>query len=165
MSQLDIFPVIKELDKRNFELYREFDQDADLKKELKQALSYLLPMWMVGATREEAHEELIENFNDFANKGWFNFHAHPELQAKLLAATGTGKPVKHKFYKGKTKTKNTALFEFVCQIHPDLDEDSFRVWVRTTDSDWFSEILQMAGKQPDEVKELQKQYDSFRGTL
>lgn len=161
-DKLDIFAVLGYFDEGNMEVHQALREDPGMLKELEKALPWVLPQWMTGATQDAAHAELVDNFNLMCNEGWFDLYGHTELQAKLLAACGTGRKVRHKFFK-PTKAKNLQkMTEFLGHKYQDIREEEVELWCHLNDATSVTDLAASLGFQPKEVTELTKAYESLR---
>jgi len=160
-AKLDIFAVLSYLDENNLGVYEALREDSEMLKELERNVSWMLPQWMTGATNDSVHAELIDNFNEFCNDGWFNLYGHPELQAKLLACCGVGK-TRHKYYKPQNSPNLSKIMKLLESKYVDVREGEAAMWVRHATSDDLVHLAQSLGYQEKEVKELTKSFDALR---
>ena len=161
MAKLDIFAVLSYLDENNLGVYEALREDSEMLKEFERNVSWMLPQWMTGATSDSVHAELIDNFNEICNDGWFELYGHPELQAKLLACCGVGR-TRHKYYKPKTSPNLSKMTELLKGKYVDIREGEVLMWVRhATETDMVS-LAESLGYQKQEVKDLKKSFDALR---
>jgi hypothetical protein len=161
-SKLDIFAVLTYLDENNLGVYEALRDDPEMLTELERNVTWMLPQWMTGATNDTAHETLIESFNIICNDGWFSLYGHPELQAKLLACCGTGKRVRHKYYKPSKSTNLGRMMELLEGKYQDIREEEVAMWVRRSTKAGMVRLAESLGYQDKEVKELTKAFDTLR---
>ena len=161
-NKLDVFAVLEFLDLNSFNVREAFEDDPDMLKQLDKEAGWMLPQWMSGAMNDAAHEELLYAFNTYCNPGWFKLYKHPTLQLKLLAAIGTGKKVKHKFYKPQTAV-GSKIENLLLMVYPDIHVSEVDLWCRrNTESDLY-ELMNNLGLQHDETDVLVKEFRSRRG--
>ena len=161
-SKLDIFAVLSYLDERNLGVFDALREDPDMLKELERSVTWMLPQWMTGAVSDAAHRELVDNFNAICNDGWFDLYGHPELQAKLLACCGTGRSVRHKYYKPAKARNRRKMMELLSHKYVDVREEEVEMWVRGTTRAAMARFAESLGYQKAEVKDLTKAFDALR---
>ena len=161
-SKLDIFAVLSYLDENNLEVYAALREDPDMLKELERTVTWMLPQWMTGAVRDADHAALVESFNAICNEGWFDLYGYPELQTKLLACCGTGRPVRHKYFKPPKARNRRLMMELLSHKYHDIREEEVELWVRRSDKAGMRRLAESLGYQKDKVKELTKAFDALR---
>lgn len=159
MSQkLDLFAVLGLLDKNELAVYPTLRGDADMLKEFEQMVGWLLPQWMTGANSEDDLIYLTLAFNEICNTRWFELSRHPELQAKLLAACGTGRATRHKFFKAKKNKVLTQISNLLSVKYPDIRDDEVLIWCQLNDQKDVKDLAEACGYQKDEVKKVLESY-------
>ena len=161
-SELDLFAVLRFLDQNNMDLYSEIQQDPTMLVEFNKMVGWLLPRWMSGSTVNSEHRLLIKNFNEFANVGWFAFSKHPELQAKLLACCGTGRPTKHKFTRSEKGAELHEIRDLLETKYDDISDEEIQMWCRLNDERNMVDFAGRCGYQQDAIKKLKKVYVKAR---
>lgn len=157
-DKVDLFFVIKELDKNNLGIYESLADDEDMNKEFDRLLSWLLPQWMSASTDESVEKFLISRFNLFCNRYWFELRSHPELQAKLLGCCGPGKPVRHRFVKRHKPSSVPNLTEFLETEYVDIREQQVLTWCRQNTPKQVKEFAKQHGYQKKEIDILLKEH-------
>jgi hypothetical protein len=130
--------------------------------ELERNISWMLPQWMTGANNDAAHANLVDSFNVICNDGWFELYGHPELQAKLLACCGTGRKVRHKYYKPSKTIHLGKMMKLLEGKYEDIREEEAEMWVHRSTKDSMIRFAESLGYQKKEVKELTKTFDALR---
>jgi len=161
-NKLDIFSVLTYLDNNNLGVYNSLRDEPEMLTELQKAVTWMLPQWMTGATNESAHIELVAAFNAICNDNWFNLYGHPELQTKLLACCGTGRRVRHKYYKPAKTTNLSQITKLLEHKYEDICEEEVKLWVRKSTTDDMVQFAESCGYQNKEVKEFTKAFDELR---
>ena len=161
-NKLDLFSVLAHLDQNNLGVYDSLRAEPDMLKELERNVSWMLPQWVTGATNDEAHTDLIDSFNVICNDGWFDLYGHPELQTKLLACCGTGRKVRHKYYKPSKALHLGKMMELLEGKYEDIREEEAEMWVRRSTKAGMISFAESLGYQEKEVKELTKTFDALR---
>ena len=129
-SKLDIFAVLTYLDEGNLGVYEALRDDPEMLKELERNVTWMLPQWMTGATDDGVHARLLKDFNAVCNGSWFELYGHPELQTKLLACCGTGRKVRHKYFKPAKARNRRLMMELLSHKYVDIREEEVEMWVR-----------------------------------
>lgn len=163
--KFDLFVVLPELDLNNTRVYEELEGNPELQAEYAKALGWILPLWMVGASRKEDAERLLLRFNENCNRVWYPLKDHPKLRSKLLAGVGLGRQVNHKFVKAATASQENDIVRLVRVLYPDSTRKEVELWIRMNDGESFKELVEGMGYQPAEVKELLKTYMKMRKAL
>ena len=161
-TKLDLFAVLGYLDANNMGVWSALSEDEEMQKELRRNVNWMLPQWMTGAQNDREHAELVDNFNELCNPGWFELYEHPELQTKLLACCGLGRRTRHKFFK-PTKARNLSrMGELLGHKYMDIREEEIELWCRKNTKAGMKRLAEACGYQPAEVKELVKAFDALR---
>jgi hypothetical protein len=162
MAKLDLFSVLSYLDENNLGVHEALREDPEMLAELERNISWMLPQWMTGATNDAAHANLVDSFNVICNDGWFELYGHPELQAKLLACCGTGRKVRHKYYKPSKTIHLGKMMKLLEGKYEDIREEEAEMWVHRSTKDSMIRFAESLGYQEKEVKELTKTFDALR---
>ena len=150
---LDLFAVLRMLDRGDMDVYESLSNDPDTLKELERQAGWMLPLWMTGCYQDASHRRLIQRFDDRANCVWSATYGHPILQLRLLAACGVGS-VRHKFYKNTAPKHGKAILDLLIQITPDIRPDEVDMWIRNNNEERVQELAQACGYQPKELKAI-----------
>lgn len=161
--KFDLFVVLDFLDQNSFEVYEELSKDEVLLAEYEKALGWILPLWMIGANRDDDHAALIGNFNRNCNNVWLDLKNHPRLRSKLLAGCGLGKRTNHKFFKAAAPKYDNEVYRILRQMYPDMTSEEGELWIRKNMPKEFKELVEMMGVQ--DPKEVLKTYGKMRKTL
>lgn len=151
---LDLFSVLRMLDKRDMDIYESLRTNPTVLKELETSAGWMLPQWMISAANERDHKELILKFSKKMNTIWLSTSGHPILQLRLLAACGLGKPVRHKFYKRPKSSESSEVMKLLMQIAPDINPDEIDMWVRHNNEEDVIELAGRCGYQEKQMKPL-----------
>jgi len=161
-NKLDLFATLSHLDQNDLGVYNSLRSEPEMLKELERNVSWMLPQWMTGGTNDAAHADLIDSFNEICNDGWFDLYGHPELQTKLLACCGTGRKVRHKYYKPSKTLQLGKMMKLLEGKYEDIREEEVEMWVRRTTKVGMISFAESLGYQEKEVKELTKTFDALR---
>ncbi len=151
---LDLFGVLRMLDKQNMNIHDSLRDNPDALKELEKNAGWMLPMWMTASQSEGEHKQLIRNFEQKANGVWESTYGNPILQLRLLAACGTGRTSRHKFYKKDNTKYGELVLNLLREITPDIRQDEVEMWVRNNDEHSTEELARLCGYQEKEIKAL-----------
>lgn len=157
-EKVNLFFVIKELDKNNLRIYDSLETDEDVIKELDRLLAWILPQWMSASTNDQAEKFLTQRFSMFCNKTWFELKTHPKLQAKLLACCGPGGSIKHRFVKKHRYSSVPSLTELLELTYGDIREDEVFLWCRKNTPQQLRDFAKQHGYQKNEIDILLKEH-------
>ena len=163
--KFDIFVVLQELDQNNYRVYEELEGNPELLAEYCKALGWILPLWMIGASREDDHARLLMAFNEDCNRFWYKLKDHPKLQSKLLAGVGLGRRTNHKFFKASAPNYQNEVVRFIQELYPDARRKEIELWIRLNEPAQFKELAEEMGWQIADLKELLKTYTKMRKAL
>lgn len=158
MAKLNLTVLLKHFDLKNMSVYEAYKSNDAERKELEQMLQYILPLWVSGVATAREQIEILFNFNEHINEGWWELGKHPELQAKLLASIGLGKQVKHDFQYRHKKNNTNKLNEFLRLRYPDVRIDEIRLWCLTNSEKVLSSLLDDYGIQNSEQTIILSEY-------
>ena len=100
-----------------------------------------------------------ENLND---KMWSFASDHPELFFKIAALTGTGRKGYHIWIAGPKRYKFPEEISNVLELlYPTANNDEIHLLLKLHTKKEFAELLEQAGTQVNEVKEVMKVYDKY----
>ena len=159
--KLELTETLRSLDQGDMTLYDRLKPDQ--RKELEKNISWMIPQWMTGSYNEDDHRNLVFMFDEVCNPGWGSFYGHPELQTKLLAAMGMG-TTRHRFFRptGARRGRTAALMELACMVQEDIREEELALFCRSTDIEELNDLMNDAGVQMDQRKEIETQWQKFR---
>ncbi len=161
--KFDIFVALEFLDKNSFEVYQELSQDEQLRDQYEKSLGWILPLWMIGASRDADHAELIKRFNRDCNNVWLDLKDHPSLRSKLLAGCGLGRKTNHKFFKAATPKYDNEVFRVIRQVYPDMTLEEGELWIRKNQRADFKELTELLGIQ--DSKEVTQKFVKMKKAL
>lgn len=156
---LDIFSVLKMLDRNDMDIHDNLSGHPDVLKELEKNSGWMLPLWMISSESDRDHRALIVNFVERCNLVWESTQGHPILQLRLLASCGLGRLTRHKFYKKTQSMEAKYLTELLIQTTPDINPDEIDMWVRHRTEEDVRELAESCGYQ---TKEIEKLLTEFR---
>lgn len=137
----DIFKVITELDKRNYNFFKNYDED-----QYKELQPYTLLRWL-SATQsynDAESEYYILATNNLVNSYIFHLSEHKNLLLNLLCSCGLKKWVKHSWIPMKT-TKVDKEEKIVKDFYK-LSDEEWDIKKETISKDDVEEILRFLGK-------------------
>ena len=156
---LDIFSVLKMLDRGDMDIHGNLSDNPEVLKELEKNAGWMLPLWMISSESDRDHRALIVNFMERCNLVWESTQGHPILQLRLLASCGLGRNTRHKFYKKPPATEAKGLTDLLLQTTPDISPDEIDMWVRHNTEEDVRELAERCGYQ---AKEIEKLLTEFR---
>lgn len=162
--QLNLFGILEFLDLKSFQVREAVGETPEELKEIDRNAGWFLPQWMTGAQADKDHVRLVLGFNDTCNVGWHRLARHPELQLKLLATIGSGRKVKHRFFKPVSNPQSDKFLNFLQEVYQDINQREINFWLSRNDEDALVELLEQAGYQRDDRDEIVKSYKSLRGS-
>jgi hypothetical protein len=155
--KVNLTMLLKHLDLRNQALYEALRHNEEERKELDRMLAYILPLWMSGATDPKEQIRLALSFNQHVNISWWELDGHPELRAKILAAIGPGRVIRHDF-QARTNTKITALKDLLSRLYPDIRQDEVQLWCSKNSEATLIELCSDLGMQEKERDTIITEY-------
>jgi hypothetical protein len=157
---LDIFRVMEQIDKRNFNFYK------TLTDEEKKAFSPLVIMRWISAVKgsREINEYYIQMVNEMINRNLWDpcLSKHPELLYMLLAQCGIGQKVNHEWIKGFSREKKTKLNNFLKQYYPTASNSELDFLVSINSKEQLISMVEESGLQDDEAKVLIKEIKELK---
>lgn len=150
-KKLDVFRVLKALDENDLDFYSTLNE-----VEQKEFSGWLTMRWASSSLTEPEHYLLM--INAIVNDSFSEFKDHPEMIWKLLAICGMGRSVRHKWIppmKGKRKSRG-ALAKCIAEIKPQYKADEVDLFLRINNEADIREVLENAGYEDKEIKELLK---------
>lgn len=143
-DKLEIFDVLKEIDKKNVGFY---DGLSDEHK--KQFVPLLTMRWLSSGTKLQTQLQ-----NAILNPMVFKLHRHPGLLYKLMVATSDGKSKRYTWIKKKSKDKSApTVVAVISSYYQCSKKDALRYKKQLSEDD----ILEMAdelGYDKEQVKKL-----------
>lgn len=158
-SRLPIFEYLSRLDKQDMDVYESVPEDDQ--KEFDTFVSFPALMWMSAAKDPFQHMMCLLSVNETCN-GYFLQREHPELQAKLLAASGIKERVRHSFPKQLKSKKEGPLLELVRAFFPDADDEDCRFYLSRCSVDDIKSMAEKSNLYGDDKKKLKSVVDEFK---
>lgn len=144
---VNINVVLKHLDAKNLEIYQAFKPKEVERKELDRMLGYILPVWVSGIDSPRDQYEMVFRFNENVNLDWRELNNHPELRAKVLAAIGGGRTVRHDFHFRQAAGKQVNLSDLLERRYPDIRKDEIALWCTVNNESALIELCRNYGIQ------------------
>lgn len=137
----DIFKVITELDKRNYNFFKNYTEE-----QYKELQPYTLLRWLsaVQTHNDKESEYYILSTNNLVNSYIFNLSEHKNLLLNLLCSCGLKTWMKHAWIPMKTNKINKE--EKVAQDFYKLTDDEWNIKKETLTKNDIEEILRYFGK-------------------
>lgn len=137
----DIFKVITELDKRNYNFFKNYTEE-----QYKELQPYTLLRWLsaVQTHNDKESEYYVLSTNNLVNSYIFNLSEHKNLLLNLLCSCGLKKWMKHVWIPMKTNKINKE--EKVAQDFYKLTDDEWNIKKETLSKNDIEEILRYLGK-------------------
>lgn len=153
--KLDIFKTLKAIDlnERNW-----------LSKQPEENKNAFVPTvvarWCSGyATDDEETREGLVLFNEMVNTRLYDLQSFPDLQFRLMAASGIGKSRKHAWIPPAKHRQNVdKISGFLLRYWPDARDDELDILMSQFDKKSFTDFVEHSGCDPTEAKELIKLY-------
>ncbi len=159
-NQINLQTVLKHLDLGNLNLYASYARREEDRKELDRMLSFIIPLWVSGCVNHAEQFNVMLAFNEHINLSWWELEGHPELRAKVLAAIGLGKVVRHNYhYRGRMR--QTGLTELLAYRYPDIRKDEVYLWCSINTEATLIEMCQNHGVQEAEREPILTEYRSL----
>jgi hypothetical protein len=156
--KLDIFDVLAAVDKRDKGFLDR--QEPDIKK----GFAPPVVLRWASAVRGGAAAQTLIALNEFANVDYDQIWQHPELQYKLIAMSGAGRPQRHDWIPPQKKQLSTSVVHaFLSKYHPlaSVREIDLLISLHTPES--FAELVNAAGCDPKQAKELNDAFNPKPG--
>jgi hypothetical protein len=134
----DIFKVLTEIDKRNFDFFKTYDD-----KKFKELQPYTLLRWLSSVSKGNSEHYIIKT-NNIVNTKIFELAEHKELLLNLLCACGIGEWTKHNWLpisKEKVDKMEKELRGFY-----KLSDEEWELKKNYITDDEKKEIMQFLGK-------------------
>jgi len=148
--KLDMFKdVLPSLDKCDL------DRFSKMSEEEQKSFQPVVALQFMSAIKGNAEGDYIDFVNSVANYGFHDLYKHKNLQWKLLATAGLGKPQRH-YWVPMTKQSNNKLYMELLKLNPDLKEDEVLTVVKIYGKSGIKQLAMDAGWQDKEIKELLK---------
>jgi hypothetical protein len=158
-EKLDIFLEMEMADLRNKDFY------ASLTPELKKSFSPLVAMrWMSAVPDSSPYkDEVLMVVNEAVNVNFWDLREHPELQWKLMAASGCGVKLRHSWIPMAKRKKMGKINEFILQWYPGANDLELEIIKSGMNRDEFEQFVKSTGATDQELQEILKHYDTENG--
>jgi hypothetical protein len=144
--KLDIFDTLASIDNRKFEFLN--NKPDEIKKEFAPVV---VLRWASSVTGPMAPMVLCM-INEYANKDFFEIADHPDLQYRLMAATGLGRPLRHQWIPGTSRKKRSKTKEFLGEWLVAKPDEIDLIFDKFTEGE-FVEFVNGCGLSPEDTKE------------
>lgn len=145
--KLDIFAVMKRLDSGDKATYPTVKRGSpEAAKELDSFFGYPVLRWM-SCAGDDADARYCLEAMEIANVGYFSLGKHRELQAKLIAALGARKRLRHEWIappKVSSGDKDEDA-EAVLTAWPHLKRDEVKLWMKLNGKEGLEELKSRLG--------------------
>ena len=134
----DIFKVLTEIDKRNFDFFKNYDE-----KKFNELQPYTLLRWLSSVSTGNSEHYILKT-NEIVNTKLFQLSEHKELLLNMLCACGNGSWTKHSWIpikKEKSDKDKTILKTFY-----KLSDEEWEVKKNIITDDEKNEIMKYLGK-------------------
>lgn len=157
--KLDVFETLSAIDRRDGDFLQRQPEEA------RKAFSPRVVLRWASSVNGPMAEYYIEATNQIVNVEMDAISDHPELQYRLMAMVGVGKPLRHNWIAmPKTKIKSpTKLHDFLAQWHPLASSKELDQLLRMHTRDDFAQLLIDAAIDTKDSKELMNAFDQSRG--
>lgn len=137
----DIFKVITELDKRNYNFFKNYTEE-----QYKELQPYTLLRWLsaVQTHNDKESEYYVLSTNNLVNNYIFNLSEHKNLLLNLLCSCGLKKWMKHAWIPMKTNKVNKD--ELIVKDFYKLTDDEWNIKKEYISKNDIEEILRFLGK-------------------
>jgi len=152
--KLDIFRVLDNIDRRQYDFYDSLDED-----EKKAFVPFIITRWMSGATDQGGlHSYYLHVTNELVNKHLWQLSDHPELIWKMMASCGAGKTKRHQWIKGPSRKSKSKVDEMLKTLFPSANTTEIRIVRSQLDEKTFQSLLQAYAIPEKEEKDLLKEF-------
>lgn len=160
-STFDLFGTLRALDSGDLSVYERCDSE-EKRKDFNKEVGWMLPQWMSSATNPKQQIQLIQNMSRVATS-WGALTNHPQLRTQLLATTGLGKTVKHRFPKSKKAPGYGALHKLLLLSYPDIRLSEVDIWCECNNIKEVEQLARNHGLQPKELEPIIKVFKKITG--
>lgn len=147
--------------------YKVFDWLDQQTPELAKTFSPLVAMkWMsvVQSYNSDEVGEAILNVNDFLNQGFWELSKHPDLQWRLMCATGSGTQQRHGWIPlASSRKKVNKVDQVLLEIHPHLNDEELAIMRAKFTVESFKQLLLDMAKTDDDIKTLVSEFKKTNG--
>jgi len=155
--KLDIFQALRAIDQNDGDWLTR--QAEDVRKAFK---PLVVMRWAATVNDGPQATYMLWMINERVNQYLFELYHHPDLVFRLLASCGLGTVQKHQFisFPGQRSHLNSAA-KLLQDVYPYASESEIQLLLALFDHASFKQFVDDCGIQPDEAKEMIKQYDKL----
>lgn len=134
----DIFKVLTEIDKRNFDFFKNYDE-----KKFNELQPYTLLRWLSSVVTGNVEHYILKT-NEIVNTKLFQLSEHKELLLNMLCACGSGSWTKHSWI--PIKKEKSDKDETILKTFYKLSDEEWEVKKNIITDDEKNEIMKYLGK-------------------
>lgn len=134
----DIFKVLTEIDKRNFDFFKNYDE-----KKFNELQPYTLLRWLSSVSTGNTEHYILKT-NEIVNTKLFQLSEHKELLLNMLCACGSGSWTKHSWI--PIKKEKSDKDETILKTFYKLSDEEWEVKKNIITDDEKNEIMKYLGK-------------------
>lgn len=134
----DIFKVLTEIDKRNFDFFKNYDE-----KKFNELQPYTLLRWLSSVVTGNVEHYILKT-NEIVNTKLFQLSEHKELLLNMLCACGSGSWTKHSWI--PIKKEKFDKDETILKTFYKLSDEEWEVKKNIITDDEKNEIMKYLGK-------------------
>lgn len=159
--KLDIFETLAAIDRREKDFFSGLSPDQQ-----KGFAPPVVLRWASAVSDGPMSEHYIWLVNERANINFWDISDHPELQFKLLASCGAGRPHRHQWVPMvKKERKSNQVRDFVADFYPNANDLELDIILDKFTDQTFEDFVLSSGKPPEEIKEVLDAYDRLTGKI
>jgi hypothetical protein len=138
--ELDLTRVIKAIDLKNYDFYKNLSE-----KEQKEFAAFVMMRFISNSSGDrDIQEWFVEMTNEFVNKNFWSISKHTDLTWKLCAAVGTGIPTFHQYLPAK-KIELDKFETLLGELYPAMKLDDIKMLASMMDDDDREELFDKMG--------------------
>jgi hypothetical protein len=143
--------MLEAIDTNDFEFY------AKLTPDQQKEFSPWLAMRYASSAQGNTTAHYLLMVNDIVNNNFSELKNHPDLQWKLLAVCGSGRPTFHPWIPpGKGKRKTSKLKDLLHRIYPHMGYDDIDMLVAINTEDDLKQFARDSGMDEKDIKDMFK---------
>ena len=143
--------MLEAIDTNDFEFYSKLTPDQQ-----KEFSPWLAMRYASSATGNMTAHYLLM-VNDIVNRDFSVLKNHPDLQWRLLAVCGSGRPTFHPWIPpGKGKRKSSKVKELLHSVYPQMGYDDIDLLVAINTEDDLRQLARDAGVDEKDIKDMFK---------
>ncbi len=156
--KLDIFQALRAIDQKDGDWLNRQPDDA------RKGFKPLVAMrWASTVNDGPQATYMLWMINERVNQQLFELYHHPDLVFRLIASCGIGTVQKHQFipFPARHSQMNLAT-KLLQEYYPQASESEIQLLLALFDRASFKQFVDDCGIQPDEAKEIFKEYDKLK---